>query len=48
LSEILTAEEISRGIFLVVGSGMVLKRVEDKLLQFDIENDRIFDENISM
>ncbi|MDK8261451.1 hypothetical protein [Lactobacillus delbrueckii] len=25
LSEILTAEEISRGLFLVVGSGMVLK-----------------------
>ncbi|WP_270448683.1 hypothetical protein [Lactobacillus delbrueckii] len=44
LSEILTAEEISRGLFLVVGS----KRVENKLRQFDIESDRILDENIGM
>lgn len=28
LSEILTAEEISRGLFLVAGSGMVLKRLK--------------------
>lgn len=48
LSEILTAEEISRGLFLVVGSGMVLKRVEDKLRQFDVKSDRILDENIGM
>ncbi|MGM9905778.1 hypothetical protein [Lactobacillus sp.] len=48
LKEILTAEEISRGLFLVVGSGMVLKRVEDKLRQFDVEKNRIFDENIGM
>ncbi len=48
LSEILTAEEISRGLFLVVGSGMVLKLGEDKLRQFDVESDRILDENIGM
>ena len=48
LSEILTAEEISRGLFLVVGSGMVLIRVEDKLRQFDVKSDRILDENIGM
>ena len=48
LSEILTAEEISRGLFLVAGSGMVLKRVEDKLRQFDVKSDRILDENIGM
>ncbi|GHV97638.1 hypothetical protein lacNasYZ03_13040 [Lactobacillus nasalidis] len=48
LKEILSAEEISRGIFLVVGSGMVLKRVEGKLRQLGVQSSRIIDENIGM